>query len=419
MEEMNKLLAKRWVFSAPQTQLLGRDLLLFGVQVQPLPSPRAHCHLGSAKQGTVSQAPLLRGPARSSKPSRVLSALSPSSSRSHSFPVPASLRAEGNLEIILEIGSRERGSFPTLKIPTEMSWHGPKCPTANASCRASPVGALAGGHREGPSEVAGAQRTPPWETEQEFRPRAGWAPGPRAAQPFATSAGVLLASGLSLCLTVAPPLMQRLRGQAAPSQRGCGAWLSLASVARQQECAGRGFRRRGSPGRSECSFLCTAAPGPHSNCDSHPPTPPLSLWLLPCPQMGSPCTRTGQWGSPLLSVHSSVTMTGTQAPGGQALGLVLCSRGRANSSCQGPCTHGWGQQREPAGSGKGSRQVDPWGTQVTKSRDSEQLSHNSVEAHRASGLHASASLSLGKARRPSQRRFHTSTAEKEANTCPG
>lgn len=77
MEEMNKLLAKRWVFSAPQTQLLGRDLLLLGVQVQPLPSPRAHCHLGSAKQGTVSQAPLLQGPARSSKPSRVLSGSQP------------------------------------------------------------------------------------------------------------------------------------------------------------------------------------------------------------------------------------------------------------------------------------------------------------------------------------------------------
>lgn len=204
--------------------------------------------------------------------------------------------------------------------------------------------------------MAGAQRTPPWETEQEFRPRAGWVPGPRAAQPFATPAGMLPASGLSLCLTVAPPLTRQPRGQAAPSQRGCGAWLSLASVARQQECAGRGCRRRGSPGRSECS-LCTAAPGPHSNCDSHPPTPPLSLWLLPCPQMGSPCARTGQWGNPLLSAHSSVTMMGTQAPAGQALGLVLCSRGRANGSCPGPLhtwpgtAEGirWEWQREPSG----------------------------------------------------------------------
>lgn len=68
MEEMNKLLAKRWVFRPPQTQRLSRDLLPLTIKVQPLASPRAHCHLGSAKQGTVSQFPVSRAQPEASSP---------------------------------------------------------------------------------------------------------------------------------------------------------------------------------------------------------------------------------------------------------------------------------------------------------------------------------------------------------------
>lgn len=63
MEEMNKLLAKRWVFGPPQTQPLVRDLPLLSINVQPMPGPRAHCPPGSAKQGTVNQVPLPGGSA--------------------------------------------------------------------------------------------------------------------------------------------------------------------------------------------------------------------------------------------------------------------------------------------------------------------------------------------------------------------
>lgn len=52
MEEMNKLLAKRWVSGCPRT---CQDASALSIKGQSLPSPRTHCHQGTALQGPTNQ----------------------------------------------------------------------------------------------------------------------------------------------------------------------------------------------------------------------------------------------------------------------------------------------------------------------------------------------------------------------------
>lgn len=69
MEEMNKLLAKRWVpRPPPPTQPLVRDPLLLGLKALCLPGLRARCHLGSAKPGMLIELPSSGGQPAASSP---------------------------------------------------------------------------------------------------------------------------------------------------------------------------------------------------------------------------------------------------------------------------------------------------------------------------------------------------------------
>lgn len=355
MEEMNKLLAKRWVFGAPRLSYLAGISCSSVSKGSLCPAPGPTVTWAQPSRGLSVKLSFFRAQpqaASRAEPSQPLLTWFPQ------LPVPASLPAEGNLEIISEIGPGERGSFPTLKIPTEM-----RCPGAGTARslprRMQAVGPVPwgarGGHGEGPSAAAGAQRTTAWETGQQFCPRAGGVPGPRAAQPFsATPAGELPASGLSLCLTVAPPLMRRPRGQAAPSQRGCGAWLSPISAACPLKSAGGGCRRRGSPGLSECSFSCTAAAGPHSNWDTHPPTSSQSL-AASLPSNGLALRENRTVGQPLVRCTQLCEDDGKPGPrrAGAWPGALQQGQGQRFLP-RAPCTHGRDSRGNPLGVAQGA-----------------------------------------------------------------